>query len=808
MKIENGCVELSVRDLCESALMHGSIDNRISSGDMSFFARLAEGTAAHRKLQSGRGENYKSEVRLSNITEYKGIKFEVSGIADGVTEKDGDVTVEEIKSVSGYIPKKPFPEHLAQLRCYGYFLLLDKELDEIGLDLVYYDIKSENTFTFKYRENEATLAFEFYSLLEKVYSDALFLKRRETEEMPHVKENLTFPYSELRQGQEELIKTAYGAIKNEKRLFAEAPTGTGKTISVTFPAVKALGDRLCDKIFYATAKASTRREAFAAAAKLFGTCGSFRTCVLTAKEQMCVNAEAKEYGRVSGFCNPDDCKYADGYYDRVGDAIAEILNECHGFSRQVILEKAKKYRICPYEFSLDLSEYCDLVICDYNYIFDPVVKLKRYFGDEAEPMRSVLLVDEAHNLPDRVRDMYSVEIYRSEFENLYSMVGVTEQELDKPLEKVIKFLRNLKKLCRDDLKKTEQGEQGFYMDRSPVPKLAETLNEFVKSVEIWRRSHKGHPLYNPLSELVMKARKYLTVTDYYDEKYLSYVEIYGGDTRVKAFCVDPSTVIDKSLEKIKSSVFFSATFTPLDYFTDLCGGGKGAQTLRLPSPFDKSNFCVAAVDTLSTRNDDRDDATCKKITTLIAATVSAKAGNYICYFPSYAFMEKVFGIFEKKYKDVETIKQSKNMTIRDRERFIEFFADDEDVLRIGFCVLGGSFSEGMDLPGNRLIGSIVVGVGLPGLSNERNILKEYYDVKNETGYDYAYTFPGMNSVLQAAGRVIRRDSDRGVAVLIDDRYGTPQYAAMYPDQWSEMKFAGNAKSLAELLRRFWQNAEN
>lgn len=804
MKIENGCVSLSVRTLCESALMHGSIDNRISSGEMSFSDRMAEGTAVHRKLQSGRGENYKSEVRLSNITEYKGIKFEVSGIADGVTEANGDITVEEIKSVVGRIPQKPIPEHLAQLRCYGYFLLLDRGLDEIGLDLLYYEIKSGKTFTFKYRESAATLAFEFSNLLEKIYPDALFVKRRETEELPSLRENLAFPYPELRGGQEELIKTAYGAIKNGRRLFAEAPTGTGKTISVLFPSVKALGDRICDKIFYATAKASTRREAFAAASKLFTTCGSFRTCVLTAKEQMCVNQEAKECGRVSGFCNPDDCKYADGYYDRAGLAVNELLAECHGFSRSVILEKAKKYRVCPYELSLDLSEYCDVVICDYNYIFDPVVKLKRYFSDEAEPIRSILLVDEAHNLPDRARDMYSVELYRSEFENFYSFVGVTEEELDKPLERIIKFLRNLKKLCRDDLKKTESGEQGFYMDRSPIPRLADALREFVKGVELWRKSHRGHPLYNPLSDLVMKARKYLTVTEFYDEKFLSYVEIYGGDTRVKAFCVDPSTVIDKSLEKIRASIFFSATFTPLDYFTDLLGGGKSAETLRLPSPFDKNGFCVVAVDTLSTRNDDRDASTCKKITTLIAATVSVKAGNYICYFPSYAFMEKVYEIFKKRYGDVETIKQSKNMTIRDRENFINFFADDEDVLRIGFCVLGGSFSEGMDLPGNRLIGSIVVGVGLPGLSNERNILKEYYDVKSETGYDYAYTYPGMNSVLQAAGRVIRRDSDRGVAVLIDDRYGTPQYAAMFPEQWSEMKFAGNAKSLAEILRRFWK----
>ena len=404
--------------------------------------------------------------------------------------------------------------------------------------------------------------------------------------------------------------------------------------------------------------------------------------------------------------------------------------------------------------------------------------------------------------------MYSCEILRTDFEELYKAIGNESEELDASLEKVILYLRSLRKLCRDTLVKTADGERGFYMSREKISGLQEIMSAFATAADEWKRGNREHPLYVKINSLTSMVKKYLLICEYYDEKFLTYVELINGDTRVRVFCLDPSGIISEKLDFATSSVLFSATFAPMDYYTNLCGARKTDLILELPSPFPEDNLCIAAVDTVSTRADDRDLSNCRKVATCIAATVSARAGNYICYFQSYAYMEKVYSIFTKKYPDVKTVLQKKGMSFEEKEKFISFFKDDTGVLRIGFCVLGGSFSEGVDMPGNKLIGTVIVGTGMPGISNERNILRDYYDLQSENmGYDYAYTYPGMNAVLQAAGRVIRRDTDRGIVVLIDDRYATPQYAAMYPIQWRNIQFAGNPKSLAEIARRFWKKSD-
>ncbi len=805
MIYRNGAMTMSVRRLCESALRRGDLDLR--SGGASA-ERLHEGAELHRMIQSQRGEGYRAEQSLSCLYDYADIKWQLSGIADGVFCEGADETVEEIKTVSGRLPSEPYLEHLAQLRTYGFFYCLQNELASVRLRLTYYSTAVKKTKEFSYNESVDLLRMYFESLLDLVLPRARRIFHRAEVTLPHVRENVVFPYGELREGQAELVTECYRTVKSGKRLFAQAPTGIGKTLSVLYPSVRALADGHCDKIFYLTAKASTRREAFGAAKSLYESGAKLRTCVITARDSTCLCEAAKGSGRVSSYCNPDDCPYAKGYYDKVDAAIFHLLDTKSGYSRSAIEDAAKRFEVCPYELSLDLSELCDIIICDYNYVFDPGVYFRRYFGPEAERCDSVFLVDEAHNLPDRARSMHSCELLRSEFESLYTATGNTEPELDRALEKVILYLRGLRRLCKDNLVKAPDGERGFYMTRQALPGLVEALSEFAASADKWRRGRREHVLYPAVSELCRAAKKCLLIGEYYDDRFLTYVELLGGDTRVRVFCLDPSGVLGDRLGRARAAILFSATLTPLDYFTELCGGGDPV-TLDLPSPFPPENLCIAAVDSISTRADDRDDKSYRRISTYIAATVSAKAGNYICYFPSYTFMEKVHGFFARKYPDVETVLQRRGMTISERESFLSAFREDEGVLRIGFCVLGGSFSEGVDLPGRRLIGSIVVGVGIPGISNERNILRDYYDLRTEqNGYDYAYTYPGMNQVLQAAGRVIRRDDDRGIVVLIDDRYGTPQYAAMFPEQWSGLQYAGNPSSLAELARRFWKKSSD
>ena len=797
MRYENGFIVADVYGICDAAFRGGDIDSRRApdtskpdEGSMAWrLSCIREGSLTELPLES--------EISLGDIS------FRLTAYA---AVSAGTLRLEELRVARSYMDMKaPNKRMLAPLYLTAHLLCEAR-------GLAYADMKlscrlGDRERSFEYRMDAESLRLYCHSALLAAERRARHVKDRAERIIPAVKEGSTFPYPSLREGQDDLVGEVYRSIKGGKRLFAQAPTGIGKTLSTLYPAVRAVGDGHIDKIFYLTARASTRREAFAAAKKLFLSGAPLRSCVISAKEQVCA-CEAAKRGRVSSYCNPADCPYAAGYYDRADDAIFELLGECHGFSRSAICEAAERHCVCPYELSLDLSEFCDIIICDYNYAFDPAAYFRRYFGPGAEPLRSVFLVDEAHNLPDRARDMYSVELRRSEFEWVYAKVKAPDAELDTALQEIIMTIHGLRRLCRDDLIKTPEGERGFWMSRQALPGFPDKLRAFLTGCEKWLRDKREHPLFGAVTDLCSSVRKYLRICEYYDDKFLTYVEIMGKETRVRIFCLDPSGVVGDRLKKAKSAVFFSATLTPLDYFRDILGGDtEYSPTLELPSPFPRENLCVAAVDTVSTRSDDRCERTYRRIASCIAAAVSPRAGNYICYFPSYSFMEEVCKLFKKKYPSVQTVVQEKGMSLAKRESFLSAFRDDVGVLRVGFCVLGGSFSEGVDLPGSRLIGSIVVGVGIPGLSNERNIIRDYYEERVGRGYDYSYTFPGMNAVLQAAGRVIRRDSDCGVVVLIDDRYAQPLYRTLFPEHWRGMQFAGNPASLAELIRRFWEKRD-
>ncbi len=764
---------------------------------------MRAGQEIHKRIQSSAGNGYTPEVSLSNTSLYDGIYYTVSGRADGVIF-DGEVfSVDEIKSVKPYdFFAPPREEFLAQMKCYAYFLACREELSTVSGRITYVNTESGKERRFNYTFDTDELRLWYRGLIMKISRTAAFLKHRTEEILPSAA-NAVFPYSELREGQEIMIRECYSAIKRGERLFATAPTGTGKTISSLYPSVRALGGGMADKIFYLTAKSSTRREAYRAAGKLFEVGAKLRTVVITAKEQVCMCGAAIA-GRRENLCNPVDCEFAAGYYDRAENAIFELLSRQNGFTRQIIREVALKYRVCPYELSLDLSEYCDIIICDYNYVFDPVVYFRRYFGEGGERGRYIFLLDEAHNLADRARDMYSAELRRSLFEALYSHIDPADREIDTLFEKLILTLRGMRRLCRDNLVRGEDGEErGFYMSSHIPESLMSEFENFRRGADTWLKKNSESPMRTDIEKLLSEIRRFITVSEYFDERFLFYTEIYGGDTLVKIYCLDPSNVMDILQNRAVSTVLFSATLTPSDYFIDVLGGGKRSSSVSLPSPFESENLCVAVADYLSVRQEDRKKNTARYVSA-IAASVCSRAGNYMVYFPSYAVLEDVLPAFHAKYPDVLTIAQKRNMTQKEKETFLDSFKDDRGVLRIGFCVLGGSFSEGVDLPGSRLIGAIIFGVGLPGLSNEKNIIKDYFELRNGCGYDYAYTFPGMNNVLQAAGRVIRRAEDRGVVVLVDDRYAEEKYKALFPEHWKQVKYAGSASSLAETIRNFWK----
>ena len=801
---EKATIVLSVRELCRLALLSGDLDLR--AGGRASADRVALGAKIHRKLQATAGAMYNAEVAFTHTVLHHGICSEVSGRADGVIRAGTrDFTVDEIKTVSGKaFSLPPSPMHDAQVKCYAYFLCKEKNLSEIKTRLTYYRREDE-----KIKHTTSTHTFEelegfYFDLLSRVEYRAQILVERENILLPSVQSG-RFPYSNVRNGQDIMLRECYRDIRAGKRLFIQAPTGTGKTVSSLYPAIRALGEGYCDKIFYLTAKASTRREAYRASADIYKAGSHLRTIVIGARERMCQNEMAKRDAvGISRHCNAKDCPYAVGFYDKLGAALCELLSEKKGYSISAVEETAKKYGICPYEFQLELSEFCDTVICDYNYAFDPQIYLRRYFEDEAvEKNRYVFLVDEAHNLGDRACDMYSVVLQNTQIETCFAILPESEEKLRDALRRVEVTMHGMRRLCEENTTKDENGiPHGYYLTRNPMERFLQVVSEARAVVEARVRTLHGEPFEEAVSILSAQLKRFEVISEYYDDRFLTFVEQHGDVITVRIICLDPSDILSSCLDRAHASVLFSATLTPTDYFADILGGGKGAVKLSLPSPFDPRRTCVAIVPSVSTRFEDR-ETSYKKIASLIAATASGRRGNYIAYFPSYDYMEKVWKQFSERYKTVQTVVQTRGMNYTEKEKFLDAFCEDGK-LRVGFCVLGGSFSEGVDLPGNRLIGTVIVGTGMPGISNERNILKEYYDITRENGFDYAYTYPGMNRVLQAAGRVIRREEDAGVIVLIDDRYDTDRYKVLFPEHWQDLQYAGNAQELAELIADFWQ----
>ncbi len=805
--LDRAVIRLSVTELCMTALQEGDIDLRPGKNRLPLSERAQLGARIHRKLQAAAGAVYDAEVTLSNTTLFHGLSFEVSGRADGILRTDPP-TVDEIKTVGEKAFDLPAPVHDAQLLCYAYFLCRDRGLDAVQTRLTYYRI-DDGEIRYITATHTAEELHDFYlNLLSRVEYRARILVERQTELLPSIGSG-HFPYSSVREGQDIMIRECYRDIRAGKRLFIEAPTGTGKTLSALYPAVRALGEGHCDQIFYLTAKAATRSEAFRAAAQIFAAGSRLRTVVLTAREQLCRNEAAKQDpDGISRHCNPEDCPYAKGFYDRCGEAVCDALTKQHGFSRIAILELARAHGLCPYEFQLELSEFCDIVICDYNYVFDPHVYLRRYFEEEAvKENRYVFLVDEAHNLSDRASDMYSASLSVDEVIAFWRKLPEREKALRDATEKLAVTMHGFRRLCRDTLQTDADGiERGYYLSRNPMESFHEMVAKLRAKLDSWLHLHVGDESETAVHAMSVTLRHFELITEYYDDRFLTFVSLEGDGREVRLICLDPSRILDTCFSRAHAAVLFSATLTPLDYFSDILGGGRDAVRLSLPSPFDPRHVCLAAVTSLSTRYEDR-AGSYKKLAAMIAATASAKAGNYIVYFPSYDYMEKVLEVFSARYPKVETVVQKRGMNAAEKERFLDAFCEDKK-LRIGFCVLGGSFSEGVDLPGRRLIGTVIVGTGLPGLSNERNILRDFYENTRERGYDYAYTYPGMNRVLQAAGRVIRREEDRGVIVLIDDRYAEPRYQALFPDHWQRLQYAGNASELADLVAEFWSNGEN
>ena len=777
------------------------MDFVLRSGDIDAaymgMKRMQEGVAAHKYVQAKRkkeavssGFLYESEVTLKYSFEYKDFLYNLDGRADGILTTDTGVLIEEMKST--YRPlneiTEPSETHLAQVKCYAFmYLSLRGAPDGMGVKVTYIGCESMETAEFELYFNEADLREFFYDIAGRYYEYAEMdynrVKARDVSA-----DAMTFPFGGYRKNQREYMAAAYTAIVKGKKLFAQAPTGTGKTISVLFPAIKALSKSECEKIFYLTAKTVTRQAAEETLSILKGRGLVMRSVTITAREKICLNDVYT--------CNPDRCPYAKGHFDRVNLAVKDIVLNETAMTRETVLAYAAKHGVCPFEFELDITVFCDVVVCDYNYAYNPKTQFKNFF-DGPGKRDFVVLTDEAHNLVDRAREMFSACL-RLEAFVLVRRALKADGEGGAAVLAAIKGVTALMK----DVIKNVLGEERFVVGEEAPAELCGALTEFVAEADDWLTNNKTHAAVDDMTDTFFSALDFLRVSELFDDRYRLYYEGAKNRLTVKYFCMDPSFLLSRTLNKVKSAVFFSATLTPLKYFKDLLGGAEDDYALRIPSPFEPDKLCVLVENRISTKYRDR-QRSCGKVSDAVYDFVTAKTGNYFVFFSSYEYMALVYADFTERYADIGTVVQAQEMPEEEREAFLKRFGPSPDKTLVGFLVLGGVFSEGIDLKADRLIGAAIVGVGLPLISREREMISEYYQNLNGQGFDYAYAYPGMNKVMQAAGRVIRQESDVGAVLLIDSRFLSEPYVGLFPAEWKNFQKCGPSGNIYKIMEDFW-----
>lgn len=780
---EETIIRISVRSLVEFILREGDIDNRVS-GSMEKDAMLLGGKI-HRKIQSRMGTNYTAEVPLKIQMPCDGFVLQIEGRADGVLKDDGKVLIDEIKGILRSLEhlEAPVPVHLAQAKCYAYIYAVQNSLKCIDVQMTYCQMETEEIRRFCQKFEFQELQTWFQDLVTQYEKWAKFeIEWRNVRNDSIRQIEFPFPY---REGQRDLVVSVYRTILRKKKLFIQAPTGVGKTMATVFPAVRAVGEGLGEKIFYLTAKTITRTVAEQAFSLLKEKGLLYKTITLTAKEKICFCEEAE--------CNPDACPYAKGHFDRVNDAVFDLITHSGDWSREVLEEQAKKHMVCPFEMSLDVSNWADAVICDYNYAFDPQAHLKRFFSESGKG-EYLFLIDEAHNLVERGREMYSASLYKEDLLEVRKLVKAEDPKLAKRLSECNQQFLELKRECE------------HYQILKSVSHIALKLMNVLSKLEDYLEECKDAEKKKRVLDFYFAVRSFLNIYDIMDENYVIFSEMMeDGRFQIKLFCVNPAVNLQNYLEQGNSTIFFSATLLPVHYYKKLLSVEKDDYAVYAHSSFPQENKFLFIGTDVSTRYTRRGESTYQRFARYIAVMAEQKKGNYMAFFPSYRFLEEVHTCFlECVDHEVDSICQVSYMDEEQREEFLEEFEQEREKSLVAFCVMGGIFSEGIDLTDDKLIGAVIAGTGLPQVCTEREILKQYFNAADMDGFDYAYLYPGMNKVLQSAGRVIRTESDRGVILLLDDRFRAMRYREVFPREWQQYQL-GSVKNLEQEIRTFWES---
>lgn len=782
--------KIGVRELVEFVLRSGDLNQRQGSQNTAL-----KGAQIHRRLQKQRGENYEKEVYLKQSVTMSDQEYIIDGRADGISHTDDShYTIEEIKTSDlefSEVSENTLRLYWGQAQVYGYILAQQQDLATVDLQLTYFQTTNEKVTTNKKEMSRAELT-EFFQQLIAEYEEWLVLRAQWRAQRNTTVKQIDFPFPAYRAGQRELAVAVYKTILLQKRLFVEAPTGTGKTISTLFPAVKALGEDKIQRVFYLTAKQSTRQVAEEAVALLSQQGMQLKSITLTAKDKI-IFAEEVDLA-------PEKNPYMLGYYDRIKPALRDLLTNENQLTRPVIERYARKHTVDPFEFSLDASLFADVIICDYNYLFDPIVYLQRFFS--APDKDNFFLVDEVHNLVSRSRDMYSASVSSQTFQTVLQQAkestSTGSSALEKTIRKVKRALTKISKPLRDAGVVEMTGQ-------APLDSVDEALADWVAKVHDWLGEYPDSPLVDTLLDAYFASLTYLKIADLYNETYQSLVtyDSKSRQTTVKQLCLDPSAFLDRALNLGAGAILFSATLSPLNYYQKVLGNNADSLTFRLASPFPPQHQALLVTPYIQTTYRQREQ-NLERIIASLGALVNAKTGNYLIFLPSYSYLETVHTAFQAAYPQVATTTQAPQMNELKRAEFLERFVAQAPQTLVGFCVLGGIFSEGIDLKGERLIGVAIVGVGLPGLSTERDLVRDYFDAQQGTGFQYAYQLPGMNHVLQAAGRLIRGSHDVGVILLLDQRFASSRYTQLFPAHWQHFQRCYSVAQLTTQIDHFWQ----
>lgn len=864
-------IRVSVRELVEFILRSGDIDNRHHASPEQ---AMQEGGRIHRMIQRRMGSEYQAEVSLRYSHPTADYRLVLEGRADGVIDKPEGVTIDEIKGTYRELAymNGPVQVHLAQAKVYAAMYLhafRDRGLSEIHVQMTYCHMETEEIRYFRYSYAAQEIQQWFGELIRSYlrWADYQFQwKRRRDASIRRME--FPFPY---REGQKDLVTYVYQTIYHEKKLFLEAPTGVGKTISTVFPAVKAMERGMGQKLFYLTAKTITRTVAEDTFTLLRDKGLCFKSVILTAKEKICFMENTE--------CNPEYCPYAKGHYDRINEAIYDLLVHEDGFRRELVEAYAAKHQVCPFEMCLDMSLFADAVICDYNYLFDPHVYLKRFFAEGVKG-NYLFLIDEAHNLLERGREMYSAVMVKEDIlalknslqklqteeegrkkgrkkqlqEELFALEDYTDSAF---LESALsvsdaadvsaqaqsagaqnrkrgrsvlvsrgfaaRMIRQLENCNKEMLALKRECEECRVVEQ--IDSLTSLLLHLQGTIESYLEEQEEAelPEREELLEFYFNLVHFLEIYELLDEKYVKYTQLCeDGTFLLKLFCVDPSNNLKECMKRGRSTILFSATFLPIQYYKALLGGEESDYEVYANSVFNPEKRALFIAEDVTSKYTRRSDAEFYRIAGYIDEIVKNRHGNYMVFCPSYAFMREIHERYLEHFADEtkECILQSEYMSEGDREAFLARFRGNEDCdlgasicmdiemedekTLIAFCVLGGIFSEGIDLKADSLIGAIIVGTGLPQVCYERELLKQYFDEDGQNGFDYAYRYPGMNKVLQAAGRVIRTVEDIGIVALLDERFLQYAYLRMFPREWAGYERV-NRGSIAKRVERFWDS---